>query len=596
MKYLIAAVFLFVLVLVFGVFTQPVSAHEDIIGSITSNTTWQTGKVYVVYGTVTVDSGVVLTIEPGAIVKFNSGASMAVFGSVIADGTSGSEIYLTSIRDDSIGGDTNGDGANTVPTIGDWAQIWVALGANVDMDYSVVRFGGVWPYYTAIYQTGGILSLTNSIIEANNTGLRIDSGSSTVEGNVFSGNSSGMEVTGLGSLTLNNNSFVNNLTNAVIVYFNDVRSFISLGNTASGNGRNGILVFGTVQTDQTWTDQMSYIISGSGLTVSTGSTLTLNAGTKVKFDGISSQMIVLGNLSANGTLANQVYLTSAEDDSVGGDTNGDGASNGFGADWGQIIITSGASVDLSHSVVRFGGGSWPHYSNIALSGGNLSVSNSTISFSASSGLRIYDGSAAILNSSISNNVYGIMKEGGSLTVSNSAIYGNSEYGIYNGTFSEINAEDNWWGDATGPYNFWNNDDGGGDKVSTFIDFDPWLTSPPVFNNLPVLTKEPVIIVPGILGSRLNRVSDGEEVWPKQQDLLTSLSDDFLDDLILSDSGEEFSGYELNTSEIVEEAWPFTVYGNLVNTFRNKGYEDGENLFTVAYDWRFSVQDSAELGE
>ena len=189
-----------------------------------------------------------------------------------------------------------------------------------------------------------------------------------------------------------------------------------------------------------------------------------------------------------------------------------------------------------------------------------------------------------------------MKEGGSLTVSNSAIYGNSEYGIYNGTFSEINAEDNWWGDATGPYNFWNNDDGGGDKVSTFIDFDPWLISPPVFNNLPVLTKEPVIIVPGILGSRLNRVSDGEEVWPKQQDLLTSLSDDFLDDLILSDSGEEFSGYELNTSEIVEEAWPFTVYGNLVNTFRNKGYEDGENLFTVAYDWRFSVQDSAELGE
>src|SRR3989344_8672308 len=138
MKYLIAAVFLFVLGLVFGVFTQPVSAHEDITGSITSNTTWQTGKVYVVYGTVTVDSGVVLTIEPGAIVKFNSGASMAVFGSVIADGTSGSEIYLTSIRDDSIGGDTNGDGANTVPTIGDWAEIWVALGANVDMDYSVV--------------------------------------------------------------------------------------------------------------------------------------------------------------------------------------------------------------------------------------------------------------------------------------------------------------------------------------------------------------------------------------------------------------------------------------------------------------------------
>lgn len=108
------------------------------------------------------------------------------------------------------------------------------------------------------------------------------------------------------------------------------------------------------------------------------------------------------------------------------------------------------------------------------------------------------------------------------------------------------------------------------------------------------TKEPVIIVPGILGSRLNKVSDGDEVWPSKLDLITSLSDDFLDDLILSTLGEEISGKELGASEILETTWPFTVYGNLVDAFREKGYEDGEDLFTVAYDWRFSVQESANV--
>ncbi|KPJ71211.1 hypothetical protein AMJ52_08810 [candidate division TA06 bacterium DG_78] len=40
-----------------------------------------------------------------------------------------------------------------------------------------------------------------------------------------------------------------------------------------------------------------------------------------------------------------------------------------------------------------------------------------------------------------------------------------------------NAENNWWGDATGPYHPTANPGGLGDTVSDYVDFDPWLASP-----------------------------------------------------------------------------------------------------------------------
>ncbi|UCF70026.1 MAG: right-handed parallel beta-helix repeat-containing protein [candidate division WOR-3 bacterium] len=41
----------------------------------------------------------------------------------------------------------------------------------------------------------------------------------------------------------------------------------------------------------------------------------------------------------------------------------------------------------------------------------------------------------------------------------------------------VDAENNWWGDATGPYHPDSNPGGLGDQVSNFVDFTPWLTEP-----------------------------------------------------------------------------------------------------------------------
>ena len=72
-----------------------------ITGNITSNTTWSSNQTYLLSGTVYVDSGVVLTIQPGTIIRGNdsiSNSSLIVKkgGRLIAQGTSTNPIVFTS--------------------------------------------------------------------------------------------------------------------------------------------------------------------------------------------------------------------------------------------------------------------------------------------------------------------------------------------------------------------------------------------------------------------------------------------------------------------------------------------------------------------
>ncbi|KPK64707.1 hypothetical protein AMJ83_00475 [candidate division WOR_3 bacterium SM23_42] len=62
----------------------------------------------------------------------------------------------------------------------------------------------------------------------------------------------------------------------------------------------------------------------------------------------------------------------------------------------------------------------------------------------------------------------------------SNITSNIGYGVQNLDPSTIaNVQNNWWGDATGPYHPTTNPSGLGDSVSDYVDYDPWLTSPGV---------------------------------------------------------------------------------------------------------------------
>lgn len=77
------------------------TANTTVTGNITQNTTWTSNNTYLLSGTVYVDSGVILTIQPGTIIRGNdsiANSSLIVKkgGKLIAQGTSTNPIVFTS--------------------------------------------------------------------------------------------------------------------------------------------------------------------------------------------------------------------------------------------------------------------------------------------------------------------------------------------------------------------------------------------------------------------------------------------------------------------------------------------------------------------
>ena len=77
------------------------ATNTTVAGNITQNTTWTSNNTYLLSGTVYVDSGVILTIQPGTIIRGNdliANSSLIVKkgGKLIAQGTSTNPIVFTS--------------------------------------------------------------------------------------------------------------------------------------------------------------------------------------------------------------------------------------------------------------------------------------------------------------------------------------------------------------------------------------------------------------------------------------------------------------------------------------------------------------------
>lgn len=121
----------------------------NITSNITTNTTWEKGKVYVLTSRITVVSGVTLTIEPGTIIKGQAGTGanataliIARGGKIMAEGTAAEPIIFTSIADEIQPGQIDG-GNLDVDLDGLWGGLIVLGNAPISADASSVQIEGI---------------------------------------------------------------------------------------------------------------------------------------------------------------------------------------------------------------------------------------------------------------------------------------------------------------------------------------------------------------------------------------------------------------------------------------------------------------------
>lgn len=100
---------------------------------------------YVLSGTIPVPDGATLTFESGVVIKGNINPPLGMLriesgGMFSFNGSSPEDLIFTSLRDDSVGGDT--DNSTSSPEAGDWYGIRLEAGGMLDLAGFTLRYAG----------------------------------------------------------------------------------------------------------------------------------------------------------------------------------------------------------------------------------------------------------------------------------------------------------------------------------------------------------------------------------------------------------------------------------------------------------------------
>jgi len=416
---------------------------------INTDQTWTaSNSPYIINRRVSVLAGNTLTIEPGVVVKFGNDSGINVYGSIVVGGTAEKPVYFTSIHDDSIGLDTNGDGDSRLPSVNDSWGLNINKSPHSSFSHLNMRYsdGGIFMWETTV-------PIDNLNVE--NCGQ-------------------GVFMAGGGELTVTNSTFKNITNNAI------------------AGDQNSSLTISDVHIENVWDWEAVALSGNSHISIKNSTVLNTNFA------------YALGLYGANAEVENSVF-----------------------------------SGGLSYGIALFN------------TGGNkstLTLRDSTVEEYLDGGVGIFNSEVLIERSFIRNNMYGIWANGGYPSIIlESSLYGNLIYAIESHTNISIDAKNNWWGDESGPFESERNPEGFGDEVHGNVDFEPWLKEDPTA----ISTIDPVIIIPGIMGSA---TKNGK----------------LLIDPILH------------------------TYDDLIATLKANGYEEGKDLFTFPYEWRDSNIITANL--
>ncbi|MCF8406225.1 MAG: hypothetical protein K9H58_19955 [Bacteroidales bacterium] len=300
---------------------------------LTEVTTWYHDSIYVIKAwDFYVEN--TLTIQAGTIVKFHPDGPDMILGSggtIIAKGTVASPIIFTSWKDDSAGGDTNGDGGATSPSVKDWGAIDLNDQNGSQFVYCEFHYGGNSSYSATLDVYGNNVKVDHCIFSFNS-------------GDDGSGWYGALDVTyGGPDCVITNNTFFSNVRPLSVntdFSLDDSNIFHNPLSISTTNTYNGIFVYclDEITGNLSWGEtEVPFVIDDNDLWTYNGGTLTLADLVVLKFRPGSE--LVLDNGAADIINYNGpgVYFTSYKDDTKKGDTNGDGnATSPSNGDWEGI--------------------------------------------------------------------------------------------------------------------------------------------------------------------------------------------------------------------------------------------------------------------
>jgi hypothetical protein len=384
-----------------------VEPQHDLCGTITSNTTIgpNYASIYTLDNcTVDVPSGVTLTVDPGTIIKASGGSecnvegcsttclyecSISVEGTLDAVGTASEPITLTSINDNSVGGDT-GTGS---PAASDWYGIAAERSGALDIEHATIAYAqeAVQTIYSGAVTlnddqlntdqlglgspnagAGSPLTLTSNSIDG---GIDVNCAPSlTVTGNTVTGgianycNAVGSDVGGVVDIADNHVTIPadDGGSPAISVAAANLNFTALVSNTITApSTSNTVAVDGEVSASQAMPDApFAWEIDGyATVDVPAGVTLTVKPGAVIKSSGGSGtnggngcgtyecSISVAGTLDAVGTEAEPITFTSINDNTVGGAT---GSGTPAAEEWAGIAaVSSGATLDIEHTTIAY---------------------------------------------------------------------------------------------------------------------------------------------------------------------------------------------------------------------------------------------------
>jgi parallel beta-helix repeat protein len=286
-----------------------------------------TGISYVLLANMYINSGTYVNVEPGVVIKMNA-SNIYVDGGFKTDGTTGQHVVFTSIQDDNEGNpfDSNGDGNATTPTAGNWGSI--KFNATSDdaycmLKYTTIKYAGSSGIGGVTFENAAGQIKNSAILNSSNYGLYCNGNSTPSIDSLTIQNCSldpiAMSLTSNPNLT--NIAFISNFSQAIRI----IEGTLSSNAVLASRNIAGIT-------------NIAYVINQ--LTISSNAKLTIMPGVVIKFrtdntNWYAADIVVEGNLIANGTPTEKIYFTSFKDDSKGGDSNNNGNTTAPAkGDWG----------------------------------------------------------------------------------------------------------------------------------------------------------------------------------------------------------------------------------------------------------------------